>query len=163
MRPQKNEKKIQIQKLNNYLLQCLKNKYLEQTQVQLAQEYGLKQSEVSRIFNEKGYHRSNAKSDKGYFEQVFKFQRSKELKDLENEMKRFVRKPHNNSNPVFYVIKCQLHQADHLKYFIERAFPNEILAIHTNEDSLVIYINPEFKPGKNEKLFKDFIEALKLK
>jgi len=163
MRPQKNEKKTQIQKLKIYLDQCLKNNYLEQTQVQLAQEYGLKQSEVSRIFKEKGYHRSNAKSDKGYFEQVFKFQRSKELKDLENEMMNYVRKSQVHSNPTVYVINCQLYQADHLKYFIERAFPNEVYAIHTNEDSLVIYADPTYKPGKNEKQIKDFLDMLKLK
>ena len=148
-----NNNKLNKIKLHEYLEECHKDNILVETQTKLGTKFYLSQKEVSNVFTKYNYKRKR----NGTLSRKDMHVRQAALDALNAEMKLYVAKDSIITAPTIYAVNCDPHLADYLKSHIEAAFTNEVITIHTNESSLIIYVDSSYVHGDNEQSFADFI------
>lgn len=122
-------------------------------------DFKVSQDRVSRLMNDKGYTR-NRKT--GKLEKVTEYIRQDLIDTLSKELSRLIEDESIKKNPDIYTFKCELFMANHLKYYIEQSFPNEVLGIFTNDTTLMILVDPTYTPQEKELGLKKFLEDAQL-
>jgi hypothetical protein len=123
---------------------------------EIAEELGTYYARVQRTMAACNYKRG---ADRILVRREEKHDRHKEIEELNDafETYTFPDVPPRDDLSL-HIVKCEQYLADNLAYFFKRAFPDEILSIFTNDDSLLIVTNPNYRPKGSEISFKVYLE-----